>query len=179
MRCPFCHERIKKGAVKCKHCHSVLDDSQDVKDGMNYLKNGFAKIEETLDGIEAKVNVITGMVFRHHKYSASDLINSADINKVKAFAGKIKDDVERWESAGQLTFRLKLLYNQKSQELQDRLAKINRMIQEREPTVWEKVGSFFRQLFSIVLEVLPLFFHWLLPSPLSSKRLTTASKKAV
>jgi tetrahydromethanopterin S-methyltransferase subunit G len=158
----MCQERIKKGAVKCKHCHSFLDDSRNENEGFNYLENGFAKIEEELDNLEEKVNIVIGAVFKRHKYSAEDLLDSGHMNKIKSFAGKIRDDVSRWEEAGRLPFRLKTFYNKKAEEVHERLSMINRMIQERQLTLWEKVGEFFKRFFNTVLQLLPLMFRKLL-----------------
>lgn len=164
MRCPMCKERIRKDAIKCRHCHSILDDSLNVRDGLSYLENGFAKIEEECDALEEKVNIVIGAVFKRHKYSADDLLGSGHIDKIKSFAGKIKDDVDRWEEAGQLSFRLRLLYNEKAQAVQARVSTINRMIQEREPTLWEKIGEAFTRLYKAILELLPLIVRRLLTS---------------
>jgi heme A synthase len=31
MQCPFCKEEIKDGAIKCKHCGSMLQSQQGIK----------------------------------------------------------------------------------------------------------------------------------------------------
>jgi hypothetical protein len=162
MRCPFCKERIKKGAKKCKHCHSIFDDSQNAKGGLSYLENGFAKIEEECDALEEKVNIIIGAIFKRHKYSEDDLLSSGHMDKIKSFAGKISDDVNRWEEAGQFSFRLRLLYNENAQAVQSRVSIINRMIRERQPTLSEKVGEAFTRLYKTILKLLPQFARSLL-----------------
>jgi hypothetical protein len=86
-----------------------------------------------------------------------DLLDSDHMEKIKSFCGKIKDDVSRWEAAGQLSLRLKDFYNEKAQQARDRVNGINQMIRERQPTLLERVGGFLRRLYRAIVERLPLF----------------------
>ena len=79
------------------------------------------------------------------------------MEKIKSFCGKIKDDVDRWEALGRFPLRLKTFYNEKAEEVHERVNGINVMVQERRPTLWEQVGGFFRQLYLAVVGHLPLF----------------------
>jgi len=157
MNCLFCIFRNKKKSLKCQFCDRFLEKSKELRDGLEYLERGFGRIFRECDFIEEKVNVIVGIIFRRHKYSAEDLLDSNHMEKIKSFCGKIKDDIDRWEAIGQLSLRVKMLYNDKAEEVRERVNEINVIVQERKPTFWERVGSFFAQLYQAVVEQLPLF----------------------
>jgi hypothetical protein len=84
------------------------------------------------------------------------------MNRIQSIAGKIKDDVSRWDSAGKLPYRLRTLYNENAESVQNRMREINLTIQERKPTLWEKVGGFFRHLYRMIVENLPVMIRHLL-----------------
>jgi hypothetical protein len=148
--------------VKCKHCLSILDDSENAKDGLGYIRNGFARINDECDELEEKVSVIIGAIFKRHKYSVDCLLQSDHLTKIKSYAGKIKDDVERWEASNQLSFHNRLVYNENAQAIHDRVERIIAMIHQREPTLWEKIGGVFIRLWKLVIELLPLIVRKLL-----------------
>ena len=127
-----------------------------MRDGLSYLESGFEKINGELADLERKVHLVIGLVFRRHKYTVDDLMDSDQMNRIQSFAGKIKDDVKRWEAAGKLPHRLKMLYNENAESVQERLRMINHAIQERKPAIWEKVGGFFRRLYRAIVELLPV-----------------------
>ena len=160
MKCLFCGIRKKMNLTKCKFCEHY--DSQEMLEGLGYLKNAFARIDNELDDLEGKVHVVIGSLFKRHKYSAEDLLDSLQMNRIKSLAGKIKDDVSLWESAGKLLYRMKIFYNDNTETVQNRLRMINQMIQERKPTLWESVGGFFRSLYRAIVELLPVICQTLL-----------------
>jgi hypothetical protein len=153
--------------MKCQFCEYFVKSSRELREGLSYLENGFAKINGELDDLERKVHLVIGFIFRRHKYAAEDLLDSAQMNRIQSLAGKIKDDVSRWDAAGKLPYRLKTLYNENAESVQGKMFEINRAIQERKPTLWERVGGFFRRLYRIIVENLPILF----------KRLLTVSKQ--
>jgi hypothetical protein len=156
MRCLFCKIRNKKNSAKCQFCDYFLDSSPEARKTLAYLENGFEKINAELEDIEGKVNQIIGKVYKRHRYTAEDLLDSSQINRIQALAGKIKDDVALWEAAGKLPYRLKIFYNENAESVQNRMRVINRTIQDRKPTLWERVGSFFRRLYCIIAELRPV-----------------------
>ena len=162
MRCLFCKIRNKKNSVKCQFCEYYFKSSREIWEGISCLENVFEKINGEIDDLEQKVHIVIGLIFRRHKYTAEDLLDSKQMDRIKSLAGKIKDDVSRWESAGKLPYRVKMVYNENAESVQERLRMINQTIQERKPTLWEKVGGFFRRLYRAVVELLPTLFQRLL-----------------
>jgi hypothetical protein len=162
MRCLFCKIRNSKNSVKCQFCDYYLESSHEMRKTLAYLENGFGRINDELDDIEGKVNLVVGMVFKRHRYTAEGLLDSSQMNRIKSLAGKIKDDVSLWDTAGKLPYRLKIFYNENAESVQNRLRTINQTIQDRNPTLWEIVGGFFRRLYKIVVELLPSIFQRLL-----------------
>jgi tetrahydromethanopterin S-methyltransferase subunit G len=139
-----------------------MESSKEMQEGFAYLENGFNKIDEELCELEQKIHVVTGFIFKRHKYTEQDIMDSAQMNRIKSLAGKIKDDVTRWDASGKFPYRLRILYNENAEMLQERLRMINQEIQERRPTLWERVGRFFRRLYRMVVELLPLLFQRLI-----------------
>ena len=144
VQCPYCKERIKKGAVRCKHCHSSIGtntDGSNVNDGnTDYLRNVFAKINAECDAIENRINARTGFVFIKHEYSDDELLEAT--SRIESFVEKVSDDFERWEAAKKLSDDVKFAFNRKAGELYQRLELIQTKIQRRNPTWWEKVWIF-------------------------------------
>jgi hypothetical protein len=150
MKCPYCKERIKNKAVRCKHCHASIGGETE-NDGIQYLQNGFTKIDTECDTIEDRINARTGVVFVRHQYTADELWQMC--GRIESFAGKIKDDIDQWDASGQLSQRIRLVYNQKAEAVHERLGMIAAAIEQREPTLWEKVCSVFKR---IVEKLLPM-----------------------
>jgi hypothetical protein len=166
LRCPYCKERIKKGAVRCKHCHSSISNGNTDDDGITYLQNGFVKINKECDAIEGKVNVQTGFIFTRYQYPAEELWRA--VGRIESFAEKIRDDVERWSSADQLSQRIRFIYNREAEAVHERLEELHAMMEQREPTLWEKICSVFRR---IAEQLLPLLSFRLVSKVNDPKRI--------
>lgn len=161
MRCLFCKIRNKYKRLKCQSCDYFLN-TREIKEGYDYLESGFAKINDELDNLEEKVHIVIGIIFRRHRYTAEDLLDSKQMDRIKSFAEKIKDDMKLWETSGKLSYSLKMFYNENAESVQERLRMINQTIQYRKPTLWERVGGFFRRLYRAIVELLPTMFQRLL-----------------
>jgi hypothetical protein len=151
MRCPYCKERIKNKAVRCKHCHAGIGGNNQ-EDSIRYLQNRFAKIDAECDTIEDRINARAGVIFVRHQYTADELWQMC--GKIESFAGKIKDDIDQWDAAGQLSQRIRLVYNQKAESVHERLGMIAAAIEQREPTLWEKICSVFKRIIEKLLPML-------------------------
>jgi hypothetical protein len=154
IRCPYCKERIKKGAVRCKHCHSGIGQggSSANDDGVKYLQNGFNKINAECDAIEDRIKARTGLVFVKHQYSSDELYEAA--SRIESFVEKMSGDLEMWESENKLNQQIKLHFNRKAGEVYQRLESLHYAIEEREPTWWEKVCDVFKRILSKILPFL-------------------------
>jgi len=163
MRCLLCVFQNKNNSEKCHSCDYYLN-SKEIRTGISYIEKGFGKINEELDNLEEKVHLVIGLVFKRHKYSAEDLTDSVQMDRIKSIAGKIKDDINNWQRAGKLKGFIKEFYNDYAQATQDRFNAINKNIRERKPTLWEQVGGFFRQLYKSIVELLPVIIQRLITS---------------
>jgi hypothetical protein len=157
MKCPYCKEWIRKGAVLCKHCHSAIDGNGNAvssgnEEGIKYLQNGFNKIYAECDTIENRIKERTGFVFIKHQYSSDELIEATI--RIDSFIEKMKSDIEEWEAANKLAQQVRQVFNKKAGEAYQRLESLHRMIESREPTWWEVVCDVFQR----ILEKLFSFF---------------------
>jgi len=158
VQCPYCKERIKKGAVRCKHCHSSIGtntDGSDVNDGnVGYLRNAFRKINAECDAIEDKIDARTGLVFTKHQYSEDELLEAT--GRIESFVEKINDDFERWEAARKISTDIKLVFNRNGDELYQRLELIHAKIKQRALTWYEKACMVLKRIISKLLPFLSI-----------------------
>jgi len=156
VRCPYCKERIRKGAIRCKHCHSSIGTNatgSDVNDGgVSYLRSAFTKINTECDAIDKRINARTGFVFTKHQYSDDELFEAA--GRIESFVEKINDDLERWEAARKLSNDVKAAFSRKAGELYQRLEMMHTKIQLRSPTWWERICTVFKRIISKLLPLL-------------------------
>ena len=150
IKCPYCKERIKKGAVRCKHCHSSIGNGNTANnnndESIKYLQNGFNKIGAECDVIESRIRAQTGFVFIRHQYSNDELIEAA--RRIESFVEKMNDDIEEWDAARKLNQQVKLQFNKKANEVYQRLESLHWAIEQRIPTWWEKVCTVFKNIIS-------------------------------
>jgi chromosome segregation ATPase len=149
VRCPYCKERIRKGAVRCKHCHADTrantgDAAASKDEGIRYLQNGFNKIASECNEIEDRINARTGMIFIRHEYTADDLLEAT--NRIESFVEKMENDLEDWEAANKLTQQVRQIFNKKAGEVCQRLESLHQMIERRQPTWWEVVCDVFKRI---------------------------------
>jgi hypothetical protein len=81
----------------------------------------------------------------------------------------MRDDLDRWDAENKLSQRTRLVFDQKAQAVYERLERINRLIQEREPTLWEKICAVFQRIFEKLLPMFSVRFV----SGVKSKRMIT------
>jgi len=158
VRCPYCKERIREGAIRCKHCHSSIGtntDSSNVNDSnASYLRSAFAKINTECDAIEDRINARSGLVFIKHQYSDDELLEAA--GRIESFIEKVSDDLDRWEVAKKLSEDAKLIFNRKAGELYQRLEMMHMKIKQRSHTWFEKVCEVFKRIISKLLPFLSI-----------------------
>jgi ATP-dependent Lon protease len=154
--CPHCGGLVSKKAVLCKHCQSTLSGKSKKADRFSeeciaYLKNGFSKIEAECDVIEDRIKARTGFIFIRHQYSCEDLLEAT--KRIESFIGKMRDDLDEWESRNKLTEQVKFHFNRNAQEVYRRLEFIETEIERREPTWWEKVRTVIQRIFEKLFSI--------------------------
>jgi hypothetical protein len=154
VRCPYCKERVKKGAVRCRHCQSSIGNGigGGNDESVKYLQNGFNKVTAECDEIEEKINVRTGLVFTRHQYSDNELMEAA--GRIESYVEKMSDDLGMWESAGKLNQQAKLYFNKRAEEIYRRLEALHFAVERRNPTWWEKVCDVFKRILEKILPFL-------------------------
>jgi hypothetical protein len=162
INCPYCKEKIKRSAVRCKHCQASLggdgdatvrQNEEDIK-GIQYLENGFSKIYSECEKIEEKMKLQTGFVFIKHQYSSDELCYA--VSRIESFVEKMRDDLDEWESVSKLSGHVRFLFNKKAEEAYGRLESLHYLIEQREPTWWEKVKGIVKRIVEKLLSIFPL-----------------------
>ena len=159
-KCPYCNEWIKSRAIRCKHCRTSLGENRyasakkKADDGIQYLQNGFAKINSECQKIEEKMKLKTGFVFIKHQYSGDELYYA--LGRIESFVEKMSTDLDEWESVGKLNQQVRFLFNQKAEETCHRLESLHYLIEQREATWWEKVSVIFKRIIEMLIPFIPL-----------------------
>ena len=158
-KCPYCKEFIKGGAVRCKHCHANLEgngdaSTQQTDERIQYLKNGFAKINTECETIEEKMKLRTGLVFVKHLYSGDELLYA--LNRIESFVDKMRDEIDEWEAISNVSSQVRFLFSKNAEEVCQRLTSLHVLILQREPTWWEKVRSILKRILEKLLSLFPL-----------------------
>ena len=158
-KCPYCKELIREGAIRCKHCHANLEGNGDVptqqsNERIQYLKNGFKKIDSECETIEEKMKLRTGFVFVKHLYSSDELFYA--ISRIEAFVEEMKDELDELEAETNASQRISFLFSKKAEETYHRLESLHLLIEQREPTWWEKVKGIVKRIIDKLLSIFPL-----------------------
>jgi hypothetical protein len=152
VKCPLCKERIKRNAIKCRFCGTIVDKKTEE---IQFIKNGFDKIEAECKTLEKLIFKRSGFIVRWHRFSEDELLSY--IAKIENFARKIKADIENWKESKKPEESVQRFYNENARRLHDRLAQLQDLIQLRHPTLWERLGTIFRAFyFHLVEKLLPL-----------------------
>ena len=161
INCPYCKEKVKKDAIRCRHCQAKLAGNGNAaaqhnidEEGIRHLKNGFEKIHSECEAIEEKMKLKTGFVFIKHQYSSDELFYA--ISRIESFVDNLRDDLDEMESANNFSRQVRILFNKKAEEVSDRLESLQLLIEQREPTWWEKVSSLLKRIVEKILSIFPL-----------------------
>ena len=128
-----------------------------------YLEKAFKLLNNRIDTLYQMKDETKSFLFvKWHKYSPEELYNSNEYQSIESAIGKIADDMNNWEQNKELDFGTRNTYNVNRDLLEDRLILLNRAIENREPTMWEKIGSFFRALVNFVVTKLPKLWNGLM-----------------
>jgi len=108
------------------------------------------------DYLEDKIFKKDGVVFKTHRYTTSELMNSPHHDKINAVTKKIGSDISYWEMSGKLSHSEKEVYHAERDRIDDTLHQLNRNIQNREPTLWEKISRVAEEFITKIMDNLPM-----------------------
>lgn len=136
---------------------------ENIKEAHSYLESAFTKIDKNIDDLFEKKDEMKGVLFfKSHKYTAKDLLNSSQYNRIQSLIKKIDDDIDRWQRAKRLSLTLRSTYNYNRELLIDRMEHLQDAILNREPTWWDKVKSFFISFLEFIAKHLRVLWNGLM-----------------
>ena len=103
------------------------------------FKIKFRKVFYELDYLENKINQTEGIIFKNHRFSQEELIDSPHHKKIDSITRKIGDDASNWYAKGSLSEQGMEVYDDKREEVDEKLHHINNLILNRQPTWWESL----------------------------------------
>lgn len=125
-----------------------------------YFKSAFEKINSKIDTLLYKKDEMKGWwIFKAHKYSQQELFESNEYKTIHSLVLKIEDDIGHWGKS--LSIKDRAIYNTNRDLLEERLEYARYQIENREPTIWEKVKGFFIKFVKFIIEHLPKIWHGL------------------
>jgi len=134
----------------------------------NKITIKFKKIYTEIERLEAKITKKSGLIFKKHKYTIEELMESPHHQRISSIAQKIGDDVVNWAMANKLSEDEKDQYNKERDIVDSKLNEIHLNIEKREPTWWEKIQEPCIMFYKYIMEALPLELkRVLLPSLVS------------
>jgi hypothetical protein len=153
-------ERLVLQKAVCGKCHAGLEDEAERLS----LERGFGRVLQELDRLRARIYQIDGVwIFRFHRYTVEELLQSRHAQQVLSITEKIGSDIGYWvreQRLGKLTLAT---YIAKRESV---FAKLDKLIDEvilRKPTKWEITKTLLRHFLKIVLGNLPDFARRELP----------------
>ena len=125
-------------------------------DKIRIMQSKFKIAYRECDYLEDKIFKKDGVIFKTHRYSISDLMDSPHHSKINAVTQKIGSDISYWEMSGKLSAREKEAYHIERENIDDTLHQINRNIQNREPTLWEEISKVAEEFVGKIMNNLPM-----------------------
>lgn len=130
---------------------------------ITYMGVAFKKIDGKVDELfEMKDKKKKFLFVTWHEYTAEKLFSSSIYNSIQSYILKIKDDIDNWENAGQLDSKIRTVYNANRDCLENRIDDLKEALEKREPTIWEKIGSFFKSFIKFIADNLPRIWEGLM-----------------
>ncbi len=127
---------------------------------INYMGAAFTKIDKKVDDLfEMKDKKKKFLFVTWHQYTAEKLFESATYNSIQSYILKIKDDIDNWENAGELVPAIRTVYNANRDLLEERILDLKEAVEKREPTIWEKIGNFFKGFIKFIADNLPRIWN--------------------
>lgn len=108
------------------------------------------------DYLEDKIFKKDGVIFKTHRYTITELSDSPHHAKINSVTKKIGSDISYWEMSGKLSDSEKEAYHIERENIDDTLHQLNRNIQNREPTLWEKISRVAEEFITKIMDNLPM-----------------------
>lgn len=103
------------------------------------FKKKFRKVSYELDYLENEIHQTKGIFFKNHIFSQDELLHSPHHKKIDSITKKIGDDASNWYARGSLSEQGMEAYDNKREDVYDRLHHMNILISNRQPTWWENI----------------------------------------
>ena len=133
-----------------------LQKENNMDDKTRMIQTKFKIAYRECDYLEDKIFKKDGVVFKTHRYTIDELMNSPHHDKINAVTEKIGSDISYWEMSGKLSRTEKEAYYIERDKIDDVLHQLNRNIQNRQPTLWERISQVAEEFISKVMNNLPM-----------------------
>jgi hypothetical protein len=100
-------------------------------------------IENECSAFDEEVEQMANSIFPHHLYSENAMMHSNHLDRIRAIAGKMGDDIEHWKERGLISQNLIDLYQYKIRVLKNRVDHMIGRVKSRKYTIWERLTEFF------------------------------------
>jgi len=128
------------------------------------FKRKFRKVAYELDYLEIKIDQVEGIIFKNHRYSQAELLDSPHHRRIDSITRKIGDDASHWYAKGSLSEQGLAVYDEKREDIDERLHHINILIENRLPTWWESVKGGLNDFAVKIAQNMPKIKRFLIES---------------
>jgi len=116
----------------------------------------FKKVYRELDSLKSKIYKKDGwFIFKTHKYSIEELLESPNHQRILSITKKIGDDIKNWKKNKNLSLDDEKAYFYNRDNIDDKLHETNILIEDRNPTFWENMKTPLIKFRNFVMENLP------------------------
>jgi hypothetical protein len=121
------------------------------------ITKAYDKLNEEIKQLRTKINQQGGLfIFKKHKYTIDELLESPHHNKIYATTEKLGSDIQNLHINGKLSKDEKRLYDSIRRIIEGQLREVNSEILRREPTWIEKIRKIFDGFIEMVMNNLPI-----------------------
>ena len=131
----------------------------------NRFQRFFRPAYREIEILDRKINRKDGLlIFKWHKYTTKELLDSEHHAKINSVTEKIGDNLTNWYKRSELPEVAKPIYERHKYNLDERLHDTNLKIYDRKPTWLERAKGILERFVEIVRENMPLLVRNLLES---------------
>lgn len=120
------------------------------------IQNIYKKVNEQIKQLHSEINSQDGFfLFKKHKYTIEELLESPHFNKINAITEKLGNDIQNWYINGKISNDEKKLYDNVRSRIEKDLNEVTVKIVLREHTWSEKISKVFQKFINIIMDNLP------------------------